>query len=1480
MSAENRKKVTHLLKIEKGIQKEWALSKILETDAASFGTKDKPKKFFANACYPYMNGRLHLGHAFNYSKLEFTVRFKRLDGFHCMMPMAMHCTGIPIKACADKIKNEIELYGNPPIFPNENPPEKEEKKQDIELKLANLSKGKKSKLAAKTIKSVYQWNIMKDIGFSDDQIGAFADQNHWISYFPYYLKKDLSRMGCHIDWRRSFITTDKNPFYDSFIRWQFHYLKKNNYIKFGKRYTIFSPSNQQPCMDHERQKGEGVDAQEYLIAKLKIVESPNAKVAEILKKYDKVYMLAATLRPETLYGITNCWVGPKIKYGVFETKYNSVFVCTKRAMDNMSYQNFTNVFGKVNLLHEIIGIELVGSKIYAPLCSFEIVYVLPMMNVLENKGTGIVLSVPSDSPDDYATLTDLIKKPKFAEQYGVTSDMLDFKPVPIIRIKTYGDLSAITLYNELKIVSQNDTEKLKLAKEKCYLKGFEEGVMLLGDFKGKLVKEIKRKMFDMLIAKDLAHIYYEPENMVVSRNGDICVVALCDQWYLDYGNQEWKDKVISYIGKMVIAPSEATNNFYATLDWLHEHACSRSFGLGTRLPWDEQYVIESLSDSTIYMSFYTIAAQLMGNTFNGTAENNIIGIQANEMTNCVWDYIFLNAGYPTTCGIDKKKLDVLKNEFSYWYGVDLRCSGKDLIQNHLCYYIYNHVAMWPDNSQFWPKAIKINGHLLLNNEKMSKSTGNFMTLDQAIDKYSADGMRLCLADAGESLEDCNFTNDGGNAALLKLYNFVDWVKCHVGYINAHKNINLKVINKMQYIDEVFLAQIKSLVISTYENYNKMNFRDAVICGFFEFQKIKDKYIEIKSVNVSIGNMTPVTLELLSKFTLIQIIILSPICPHVCEHLWRQLGQSESILHSRWPNITGLTKRDEQLLVEKDYVTKVMHQFRISHKTYLKTSKNRLPNFATIYTSVDFAKWQKDVLEIMFNFYDEKKGIESLDNKVISMQILKLKILSNKMIQVAMSFVQLVKDSLLKSINLNDYIKNVLKFEEMKIMDNFREYICTNLQIIDFVVEPIVNIPEKFSKLMFKCCPRSPIIHYQINEYFMINISNFQSCTPVFTMKIPVFVCDKLENIKNRIKSKLNRKLTNLYLFYYKDEKLGSRINKGNKTKEDLFEHFVNGQLIVDISSAELRYKSNINSNILTFDQEIIENINKTISPLFLSQLDDQNLHDVICLCSEIMNINKYTFTEKPKHFAILFSRVCIELKILLDSDRDRKFATPCFEILEKSFDLLCNESFAANFMEPEYHFIFLFQRLVDVMHHVVIFIDNSINKRIPIYVDMSPFLNECIIFLSKWLKIDTESLEKELYQLFPKLLKYCFQQEYLMNQLYSGIILRLFTIIDIITQKDILTHILTNWLSMYRAKSNLYDQPCFDMIKLICEIHQSPQYINRIVRHKLYPEFKILVNELVESKDFKNEPADNQIHYNRLIFSMSQPYTENPTWLK
>ena len=114
----------------------------------------------------------------------------------------------------------------------------------------------------------------------------------------------------------------------------------------------------------------------------------------------------------------------------------------------------------------------------------------------------------------------------------------------------------------------------------------------------------------------------------------------------------------------------------------------------------------------------------------------------------------------------------MRKEFQFWYPLDLRISGKDLVPNHLTYFLYNHTTMWDKEPEKWPKGVRANGHLLLNGEKMSKSTGNFMTLTEAIGKFSADGMRMALADAGDSVEDANFVETMAEASILKLYTFI------------------------------------------------------------------------------------------------------------------------------------------------------------------------------------------------------------------------------------------------------------------------------------------------------------------------------------------------------------------------------------------------------------------------------------------------------------------------------------------------------------------------------------------------------------------------------------------------------------------------------------------------------------------------------------------------------------------------------------
>jgi len=81
---------------------------------------------------------------------------------------------------------------------------------------------------------------------------------------------------------------------------------------------------------------------------------------------------------------------------------------------------------------------------------------------------------------------------------------------------------------------------------------------------------------------------------------------------LDYGNEEWKNEARASLDSIKLYHDEVRKNFEATLDWIKEHACSRLYGLGSRLPWDETWLIESLSDSTIYMAYYTIKHILQG----------------------------------------------------------------------------------------------------------------------------------------------------------------------------------------------------------------------------------------------------------------------------------------------------------------------------------------------------------------------------------------------------------------------------------------------------------------------------------------------------------------------------------------------------------------------------------------------------------------------------------------------------------------------------------------------------------------------------------------------------------------------------------------------------------------------------------------------------------------------------------------------------
>ena len=100
------------------------------------------------------------------------------------------------------------------------------------------------------------------------------------------------------------------------------------------------------------------------------------------------------------------------------------------------------------------------------------------------------------------------------EKFGIEDHMVAFDIVEIIEIPGYGRSAAVTVCEAKGIQSQNDKDKLAEAKEEVYLKGFYEGVLLVGSQAGKRVCDAKDAVRAEMIANGFAAPYWEPEKLV------------------------------------------------------------------------------------------------------------------------------------------------------------------------------------------------------------------------------------------------------------------------------------------------------------------------------------------------------------------------------------------------------------------------------------------------------------------------------------------------------------------------------------------------------------------------------------------------------------------------------------------------------------------------------------------------------------------------------------------------------------------------------------------------------------------------------------------------------------------------------------------------------------------------------------------------------------------------------------------------------
>ncbi|NHI89441.1 MAG: leucine--tRNA ligase [Candidatus Thorarchaeota archaeon] len=811
--------MSDIAKIEKKWQKRWRKDHVFEVDP-----DPKRKKFFLTVPYPYVNGALHIGHGRTYTIGDVIARYKRMQGFNVLFPMASHMTGTPIQGMVDRIK-----AGDPVAI--------EQYKRDLRL----------------------YFDTEEEV---DAQLAKFVDPWTTASFFAKVISQDFDALGLGIDWRRRFTTGDKE--YNKFVEWQYQKFKDKGYIKQGNYPLLYCPKDGNPVGEDD------------------LLEGATAKIKEftaIKWPFEDGFLVAATLRPETIFGVTNMWIHPTKKY-VWAKVDGEKWVVAKAAVEKLRLQAKT-----VEVLETFSGSKIIGKKFRAIHDEHEIP-ILPAEFVDVNNATGVVYSVPGHAPFDYIALRDLWDNPSGLEKFGISAeDVRGISIIGMIDMKGYSEFPAKDAVERRNIKSQKEGEKLEDATQEIYKAEFYDGVMKdnCEQFSGRMIKDVKEDVVEWMRSINRVDVFYEPdERPVVCKCGtDVQVGVFAGQWFLDYTSPGWKDKTRGALASMDIVPDTYRVLFENTFDWLTQRPCARKRGIGTRLPFDPDWIIESLSDSTIYMAYYTIAHHIRNNK-----------LKPDQLTPAFFDYIFLGKGTPLkvskSTGIASTLLETMQNEFRYWYPNDQRHTNPAHIPNHLSFALFHHVAIFP--KKYWIKRISISEYLVMAGGKMSKSKGSVIPLVEVPKKYSADVFRVYAMAAAEPASLMEWHERDVSAMTGRTRQFYD-------IMSKYAKKTPKVFTKQDNVSMAtrwIVSRVNTIVENCTNFIENFRLRDYAINATSEMIRVVNQYLKRPGIPKEERDAT------MAYVCDIWVRLATPLMPHMCEEIWSKIGRDGYISVADWP----------------------------------------------------------------------------------------------------------------------------------------------------------------------------------------------------------------------------------------------------------------------------------------------------------------------------------------------------------------------------------------------------------------------------------------------------------------------------------------------------------------------------------------------------------------------------------------------------
>ncbi|MHA2395518.1 MAG: class I tRNA ligase family protein, partial [Candidatus Thorarchaeota archaeon] len=423
------------------------------------------------------------------------ARYKRMQGFNVLYPMAMHMTGTPITGMVDRVK-----AGDPVAI--------EQYKRDLRLYFETEDE-------------------------VEAQLAKFVDPWTTASFFAKVISQDFDALGLSIDWRRNFTTGDEE--YNKFIEWQYQKFMDKGYIKQGDYPLLYCPNDGNPVGEDD------------------LLEGATAKVKEftaIMWPFEDGFLVAATLRPETIFGVTNMWIHPTEMY-VWAKVDCEKWLVAEAAVEKLKLQA-----KDVEILETFPGSKIIGKKFKAIHDGHDIP-ILPAEFVDVNNATGVVYSVPGHAPFDYIALRDLWDDPSGLEKYGISAEEVrNIEIISMIDMKGYSEFPAKDAVESREIKSQKEDEKLEDATQEIYKAEFYDGVMKdnCEQFSGRMIKDVKESVIQWMKSIDRIDTFYEPdERPVICKCGtDVQVGVFAGQWFLDYTSPGWKDETRAALATMEI----------------------------------------------------------------------------------------------------------------------------------------------------------------------------------------------------------------------------------------------------------------------------------------------------------------------------------------------------------------------------------------------------------------------------------------------------------------------------------------------------------------------------------------------------------------------------------------------------------------------------------------------------------------------------------------------------------------------------------------------------------------------------------------------------------------------------------------------------------------------------------------------------------------------------------------------------------------